>query len=194
MSAAPDLRINLTRADLRARQRVRKLAPDRAELNRMFPGAERIETDKRTGKSEWVVDVKTHDSNGEMTRDGKKLDSAMRGYMKAKTEQGRALTGLLPTPVAVKDGDGVRRYIQPHLADEAARKHGWSSGDRPGGNRVERGPGGMLFRLLHGKWEPLGVTCLSTPHVGRSVKPRGLQYDPDGHPWRKVEGRWRRVG
>lgn len=194
MSDALRLDISLSRSDLRARARVRKKAPDRAELNRMFPGCERIETNPRTGKQEWVIDVRTHERNGDMTRAGKKLDSAMRPYMAARTEQGRSMTSLLPKPVALKDGNGVRRLVQPHLADETARKHGWGSGERLGGNRVERGGGGMLWRLIHGHWEPLGVTCLSTPHIGHSVKPRGLQYDPDGHPWRFVDARWRRVG
>jgi hypothetical protein len=189
------LGIDLSRAELRSRVKVRKLAPDRAELNRMFPGCEHVEKNERTGRSEWVIDVTTHERNGTMTRHGKKLASEMAPFMKAKTEQGRSLASRLPAPVALKDDSGIRRYVQPHLVDEAVRRNGWRSGESwRGGHRVERGSPDMLYRLIHGEWEPLGVTCLSRPFVGSSVNARGLQYDPDGHPWRVIEGAWRRVG
>ena len=66
---------------------------------------------------------------------------------------------------------------------------GWSRPSRVGGNPVERGVDGMLFRWSVRRWEPLGVRCLGTPLFDHGPL-KSPQRDPDGHLWWGEEGEW----
>lgn len=76
----------------------------------------------------------------------------------------------------------------PALVDTDA-ENGWSQTRRTGGCPVERGVDGMLFRLLAGKWWPLGVRCLGTPLVDAGPL-RSPQRDPAGNVWWLEDEEW----
>jgi hypothetical protein len=130
---------------------------------------------------------------GKRTRAGHEVLERMTPFIRADTERHAKLEAKRPR-AALKDRDGGVRYLDPALADDAARRNGWSHNWRARGNTVERGVDGMLFRCAAGAWEPLGVNCLGAPLRGTSHVPRrGIQHDPSGRPWRWIAGEWRRV-
>jgi hypothetical protein len=101
----------------------------------------------------------------------------------------------------LRDDNGGVRYVDAALADGAARRNGWSHVWRAHGASVERGVDGMLWRSLGGAWMPTGRWCLGTPLSVKSrppqgkrdgsIKTAGVQRDPDGEPWRWIDGEWR---
>jgi hypothetical protein len=105
---------------------------------------------------------------------------------------------------ALLNHEGQTRLVEPALADQTARRTGWSHRWRAGGSRVESGPGGMLFRQVRGGWEPIGEGrwCLGTPLTTggrpRCGKKDGAmlrlypQMDPDGEVWEWTLGEWQR--
>lgn len=132
--------------------------------------------------------------NGKPTKTQQEMLSRFKPFMRADTERHAKLEAAKDR-VTLKDRDGGVRFVDPALADQAARRNGWSHSWRVRGNPVERGVDGMLFKLVGGDWWPLGVRCLGIPLRGRQrVSRKGLQHDPDGHPFRWVAGAWRRVG
>lgn len=130
---------------------------------------------------------------GKPTKTQQEMVQRMRPFMRADVERHAKLEAAKER-VALKDKDGQVRLVDPGLADQAARRNGWTHSFRARGN-VEAGVGGMLWRrCVGGDWEPLGVTCLGTPICGKAEVPRrGTQQDPDGNPWRYVAREWRRV-
>lgn len=187
------MKIVRTMDDLRDGIKARKLAPDRGYLKKKFPGAYREEVTP-SGKREWVIDVKTHDRSGNLTAEGREFTGLFHPFMKAEAERGRKLGARMPQAVALRDAEGRTRMVHPELADAAARRNGWHSGERPRGNPVQAGPQGMLFRLIRDRWEPLGVYNLGTRRFGPSRVPkRSLQQDPDGAYWRWLSGMWTEV-
>lgn len=131
--------------------------------------------------------------NGKPTGTQSEVVERMRPFMRADTERHAKLESAKDR-ARLKDKDGAVRFVEPALADQAARRNGWTHSWRARGNRVERGFDGMLYRCASGTWEALGVHCLGTPLRGSALVPRrGIQHDPDGHPWRFVAGEWRRV-
>jgi len=185
--------VETTESQAKAMRKARKLAPTKDDIKREFPKGYYEKLDEH-GKRVWGAKVRTFDENGHKTREGAALEAMMNPFMKAEAERGRARPKPFET-TRMRDRDGGLREVPVHLAETAALKNGWSGVMRPQGNRVERGAGGMLWRLIHGEWMPLGVTCLGTPLFGGdpNVPVRGLQYDPDGAPWRGIRGEWRRV-
>lgn len=152
------------------------------------------------GTYEWRYRFQQNDgspTNTKRTAEGHQVLERMRPFMRADTERQAKLQKQQQIET-MKDRDGQMRLVPAGLTDQAARRNGWSHVWRARGNRVETGAGGMLFRLLRcdgGGWEPLGVHCLGTPLRGGSatVPRRGIQYDPDGNPWRWIAGAWRRT-
>lgn len=192
MSTAFDQVVAVTRENIKARKRSQAKAPNRYDLEKAFPGKVREETNPQTGKRDWVLSVENFDRSGNRTAEGKKLEAMMTPFARAESERARGMAVRHPAPVALKDADGSRRYVPPHLERDATTRNGWRSGARAQGSLVERGEGGMLWSLAGGKWRPLGVKCLGTPLVGNGrVSKRGLQHDPDGRPYRWISGRWR---
>lgn len=128
------------------------------------------------------------------TREGNEVLERLKPFIRADTERHLKLAAR-EEQVALRDQDGGTRLVSAGLADQAARRNGWSHRWRARGNPVKSGVDGMQFRLIRDEWEPLGVYCLGEPIVGpKHVPRRGIQHDPDGAPWRFVAGRWRKVG
>lgn len=183
--------------DIRDMRRSRRIARasgfDRDSLFAKFPEHSRYETNPKTGRREWVVDVPTHTPNGERTQAGKELQEMATPYFRAETERGRAMSARQPKEL-VRDLNGGLVGVHPALAESTCNRHGWSAVSRARGAPVERGPDGMLFRWAAG-WMPLGVRCLGTPLEGAAEIPCvGIQRDPDGWPWRGLDdGEWIRA-
>ncbi|MGQ0721020.1 MAG: hypothetical protein ACT4PE_05530 [Candidatus Eiseniibacteriota bacterium] len=193
MSASLD--VHRTTDDLKEGLRARKKAPDKNYLKAKYPHAFREQVNPETGIPEWRVGGLRPDGTPFLKREEQReLNNELRPFMSAESERARNLASRRPKGVVLRDKDGGRRIIHPALADSVARKNGWRSGERPRGNRVERGEGGMLWRMVAGAWMPLGVRCLGRPLKGSARIPRrGIQYDPDGRPWRWVGREWTRL-
>ena len=133
--------------------------------------------------------------DGKLTKQASEVGEAMAPFNRAELERQARLQHALPK-VRLK-GHGGFQYVDPDQADAVARRNGWRHERMPGRRcQVERGPQDMLFqrRLGSRDWAPLGVRCLGTPLRGtRKVSRRGVQFDPDGRPWRFMAGEWRMV-
>lgn len=118
------------------------------------------------------------------------------GQMSAKAfemETAKSLERAHSTPmVRAADKHGRRVWLVADKAERELRRGGLKYISKIGGLRVivEHGPDGMLFKLEKDEWVPTGRTALSllSPEVS------GIQRDPDGFPWRKIRGNWRRLG
>lgn len=131
--------------------------------------------------------------DGKWTKTGGEVLERMRPFMKADTERHQKLEAQKER-ARLKDSNGSVHYVDPSLADKAARRNGWRhpiSGKR---SQVERGPDGMAFKLVSGEWQPTGKWCLSTPWT-QHRRPKGGRKDgtmicsgsqraPDGTAWR----------
>lgn len=186
-------------ADLARLIKSRKLAPTIPELRDAFPQHYREEV-RPDGSREAIIDVPNH-VNGVRTKDGLKLEEIYRPYIRSETSRARARK---PRPkIAVIDRTGARLELEPHVLNNLqAQGVPFRPVLKTGGmSQVRAGRGGMLFRYFGGSWMPTGRWCLSKPwlQAGRpehgrrdgSMRPKGLQYDPDGEPWRYVAGEWR---
>lgn len=191
--------IKESRERLGAIRKSRRLAPQRQDFEREFPGKVDVVAG-RGGKREWRLRVRTHDRNGQRTAEGKRLQGMMMPYVRSEAARARMLAGRQGGTVPMRDQNGSVHHVPAHLEGHTAGR-GFHSASRPGGNRVERGAEGMLWRLSHGEWRPMGRWCTGTPSarparvfVGArrdgSVRCIGLQHDPDGAPWRALDGRW----
>ena len=141
-------------------------------------------TYRADGSYTWTYNFKPND-HGKVTRAGAEVAEMMKPFIAADTERHLRNTCNTPT-VVLKDQDGKRQLVADHLAEAAVQRNGWRSGWRAGGVRVERGPRGMLFRLVAGRWEPTGKVQLGFP--GKVCPRRGIQYDPEGGLWRWFHG------
>ncbi len=147
------------------------------------------------GSYEWRFRYRPN-VNGKATKTQEEMVQRMRPFMRADVERHGKIQAKQER-VAMKDGEGRVGLVDAGLADQAARRNGWTHSFRARGN-VEPGVGGkypMLWRrCAGGAWEPLGVHCLGTPLRGSPTVPRrGIQLDPDGNPWRWIAGEWRCV-
>ena len=186
--------VERTEDDLKRAIRARRQAPDREYLRRRFPKAYREKTNPETGLLEWRVGGQDASGKPRLSRaDQRELNGLLAPFMAAESERGATLRARRPRPERLLDQEGTVRHIHPALARQAAHRNGWRSAERPTGrNPVERGEGGMLWKRLAGSWMPLGVTCLGTDLLGHlRPRARGIQYDPDGRPHRRIHGEWR---
>lgn len=135
----------------------------------------------------WSVDMRDRRNRGLL----KELTTAKRRVM---IERNRKLNAR--TKVELVDRvTGARQYVLEDQADSIARKRNLHQPTRAGGLRVERGPDGMLFRLVGSRWEPTGRKCLGTPLDGSDpfrVQPD--QESPSGELWIKHGDGWRCYG
>lgn len=155
------------------------------------------------GSYTWKWKFQQNDK-GKRTRDGAEVLDRMTPFMKADTERHAKLQAKKER-MRMRDRDGRVRLIEPALADRAAQTNGWSHVVSVSGSRVEGGVDGMLWKWIGGRdgWKPLGRWCMGTPWTPASrpptgrrdgtMKPIGVQHDPDGNPWRWVADEWRRV-
>lgn len=144
------------------------------------------------GTYEWKYSYTTN-HNGKLTKEAQEVIQMMTPFSKADTERHLKMQRTKPR-ATLRDHKGQLCQVDESMADQTARANKWHHHWRPRGNRVEFGPDGMLFRCVGGDWEPLGVRCLGTPLRGKALVPRrGIQHDPDGDPWRWINGKWRRV-
>jgi hypothetical protein len=143
----------------------------------------------KNGRYKWRYRYKSNE-NGKLTREGAEVQEMLMPSLRASSE--RQAKHKAPV-VALKDQGGQVHYVDPALAEGAARQNGWSHRWRAGGESVESGVDGMLWRWLRHKkeWEPTGR--YEAGILGRTVECKGIQRDPDGHPWRGLEGRWVRI-
>lgn len=117
------------------------------------------------------------------------------GQMSAKAiamETAESLERAARTPmVQGVDSHGMRSWVVADKADREFRRGRLKYIKSFGRRRaiVERGPDGMLFRLVRDAWEPVGRTAM---HF-MAPEAEGIQVDPDGYPWRKIRGEWRRL-
>ena len=146
----------------------------------------------KPGAYTWHCPV-TPNEGGKPTREGAAMLDLMKPHLEAERERA-AKMNQNRTLAMLRNQRGEVQYVEPELAEGAARNNGWRHAWRARGNPVERGPDGMLFRLERDEWVALGVRCLGTPLSGGSGVPRkGTQHDPDGHPWQWIAGEWRRI-
>ena len=139
---------------------------------------------------------------GRLTREARHVGEAEGPQIRAEAEYHSATQAGLPR-VALKDAHGAVQYVDPGLAEATARRNGWNHAWRVGGNRVEVGIDGMLFREIAGRWDPTGRWCIGTPNDwskppkgGRkdgSMICRGIQRDPSGVPWRGIGDSWEMI-
>lgn len=180
--AAPPVVVTRTIDDLKDIRASKRKAPSRHELRKMFPGCEREEINPRTGRKGWVFDVVTHDGNGNQTAAGRELAGAFRDYARAEGERGAKLRSRLPAGVPLKDADGQRRFVAPHIAEEAAKRNGWRSGTRWKGRTTMMTYRGILWRLGATECEPMTEPAQA-----------GVYRDPYGNAWRFVARTWRAI-
>lgn len=141
-------------------------------------------------------------NQGKPTREFSESVEMMAPYSRASVEFYQKHHANKPK-AALVDHEGRTRLVEPALADQTARRTGWSHRWRAGGSRVESGPGGMLFRMkTRGGWEPIGNGrwCLGTPLTAGGRPRRGKmdgtmlrlypQIAPDGEIWEWVLGEW----
>ena len=145
---------------------------------------------REDGSYEWRYRFKTND-RGRPTKQALEVGEMMRPFQVADAER-HLKNQAREERVALRDRDGHSHFLDPALADQTARQNGWSHRWRARGAAVECGTGGMMWRRARTGWEPLGVRCFGTPLFGGSarVSRRGLQWDPDGAPWRWNGTQW----
>lgn len=189
-------------AKIKDKASVRKLLPTEKDFIGR-PGYERKYTGELNHSGEpiykWRYKYRPN-VDGKWTKEGGEVLERMRPFMKADSERHMRLEAQKQR-AKLKDQSGAVHYVEPHLASTAAQRNGWGHVVSRGRNRVEVGLDGMLFKLIGNNWHPLGRWCLSEPwgQAGRpkggrrdgSMVSRGIQRDPDGVPWRFVEGEWR---
>jgi hypothetical protein len=140
------------------------------------------------GTYEWKYSYRPN-VDGKLTKEGGEVIERMKNFTRADSE--RHLKNQKKVDRAkMKDKDGGVRFVEASLADEAARRNGWSHALSGRRCRIETGPDGMLFKLEPRGWRPLGRWCLSRPfsqgkrpETGRkdgTMRPVGVQLDPDG--------------
>jgi len=144
-----------------------------------------------SGRYDWGFKFRPN-VNGKFTSTGGEVLERMRPFMRADTERQQKNVSKQASPALLRDANGAVRPVAPGLADQAARRNGWThvwSVSRNG--RVESGVGGMLFRVGRFGWEATGRLQLGLS--GKIAPLRLPQYDPDGNPWRWIAGSWRKV-
>lgn len=185
-------------ADIAEQTRVRKLAPTESEYVGR-PGYERKY--REDGSYTWRYRFRPNEG-GRLTREASEVGEHMAPFVQADAERHAKRQAKIPK-VKLKDKDGRVRYLEPGLADATARKNGWSHAWDVGGNRIEVGLEGMLWRLVAGQWEPTGRWCTSRP-FGHSPRPKrgkadgsfkcsGMLRDPDWNLWEARGRKWVRL-
>lgn len=131
--------------------------------------------------------------DGKTTKIGGEILDSMRPFMRADVARHQKLEAE-KRRVAVRDGAGQIRMLEPHLAERARLEHGWGTPTVRGASKLYDGEGGMLWRRRGDEWQPTGRRCLGRPLFGSAfVSKLSVQYDPDGNPWRWIAKKWRRV-
>lgn len=188
----------MTVAQVREKSRIKKLLPTRDDF-RGKAGYREFEKPLADG-STWEYRWTPNDGHGRPTRETGMVGEAMKEFQRADTARHVANQSATPR-AAMRDANGAVQYVDAAFADGAARQNGWGHVWRPRGASVERGVDGMMWRLLGGAWTPTGRWCLGTPATQSSRPPAGkrdgtiktntMQRDPDGEPWRWINGEWR---
>lgn len=176
-----------TRAQMKRAAAARKLLPDVKTLRERYPDRYREETNPKTGKREWVVDVPLRDLAGNRTKDSHDLQDMLAPHARASGRR----PDPEPTDVLI-DAAGNRQFVNPALVESTRKRTGWRLPYKA--TVIEPGAGGMLFRLTRTGWEPTGRWCMGTPWTqgdrpagGRkdgTMRCQGLQRDPSGDVWR----------
>lgn len=187
----------ITATEVAERTANRNLCPTESDFAGL-PGYQK----SRRGNGRWRYQFQPNDGHGRLTRAGSEVQERMAPYQRAEVARQLTASAALER-VELRDSNGQTHYVEAALADDTARRDGWSHVGRHCGNPVERGPDGMLWKRLQGVWEPTGRWCTSEPwtqtfrpeHGCRcgAMKCRGVQRDPDGQPWRGLGTEWVRL-
>lgn len=142
------------------------------------------------GSYEWRYRFKPND-HGKLTREAHEVGEMLAPSMHADADRSAKRSGKT-VRAALRDGDGKVRFVEHRLADQAAKRHGWSHVWKSGGLIVKRGlRGDMLWRLVRDEWEPTGKSQVGV--LAPEVPCEGVQTDPDGADWIGANGAWRRI-
>lgn len=168
--------IKESKATLGAIRKSRRLAPQRADFEREFPGKVDVVTTPR-GNREWRLRVEARDRNGNKTRDGQKLESMMMPYV--RSEAARARGRRQGPTVPMKGPEGTVHHVPAHLERDTAAR-GFHSGTRHRGKLDMMTLRGVLWSLKR-TWRPV---TRGSP---------GVHEAPDGTMWRAQGARWVRL-
>ena len=156
---------------------------------------------REDGSYEWRYRFQPNEG-GRLTREAHEVGEHIAPFVRADHERHTKLQAKVPK-VRLKDHNGQVRYLEPGLADATARRNGWSHAWVAGGNRVEVGIEGMLWRELSDGWEPLGRWCITRPNDWAQVPTRGkadgsfrcsgVLRDPDWNLWEASGRKWVRL-
>lgn len=143
----------------------------------------------REGRSvRWSVDMRDRKNRGllkEMTAPKRRvmIERSAKMNARAKVKLVDRQTGQVHYPLA-EDADYLGRRRNLHQPMRAR------------GLPVERGPDGMLFRCVAGRWEPTGRKCLGIPIDGSDpLDVQSAQVSPANELWiRDKDGEWRCYG
>lgn len=176
----------MTPEQFREYDRVSRLRPKESDFIGK-PGYKR--TYRKDGTYSWRYRYKPNHGENRPTKESAEVWERMKPFVAADTA--RKLSRERPAKAVLRDQDGGVRYLDPALADKAARRNGWTHYWRAAGNRVERGIDGMLFRSAPRGWEPLGVRCLGAPATAEAAAPLpSPQRDPFGNEWVAAGDGW----
>lgn len=182
--------VTLTKADVKEKAALERLKPTEADFAGK-PGYSRKY--KPGGGYDWSYKFRPNE-DGKLTNEAQEVGEMMSNFNRVSLEH-QVKTQANVSRETLLDGNGRKQYVEAGMADAVARKNGWRSAWKPGGNLVERGSRMMLFRWIAGDWYPLGVRCLGTPLSGAARLPRtGLYRDPSEGVWRWKAGEWRKYG
>lgn len=181
----------LTVADVQEKARIAKKAPKVTDFIGRKGFTHRQELNEATGRVEDVVSW-TPNVDGKKTRAALEVEEAMQGFTVADTERFATLSASLSHERMV-DEQGRTQFVQPHMADDAAKRNGWRHRWRPGGQRLVSGSrGDLLWYRDRDRWATRGKAQVGI--TARDGNPGIEQRDPDGNLWMRVEGKWVEVG
>lgn len=183
--------------DVQANVAIQKARPKKAEILARFPDARYKEWKDARGVTQYKIRVTPRTQKDRQDL----LDMEMPSI---RLEKDRAEHLAATTPkVEVLNSWGQRVRLDARFADGIARQRGMHHVMRVKGQVIERGPDGMLFRLVGQSWQPTGRWCLSTPWAfgampktgeeDGTMRLEGMQRDPDGGAWLPIEGEWMEV-
>ena len=172
--------------------KTRRLLPTEADVISVLGMKGHKRKYRKNGSYTWTHDLRPND-HGKLTREASGVKELMSPFQKADVERHSALESTTPRE-RLRDGNGNIQYVEPHLVKTTVQRAGWHAHIKVGGSvKIERGDGGMLWRSIQGKWEPTGKLQLGID--GKECAKIGVQYDPDGNPWRWVrdDQQWEQV-
>jgi len=139
------------------------------------------------GRFQYAYEFKPNEG-GKLTREAHEALE----WMKPATDEGLRRSMSQQTArdrVRLRDTDGRSRIIDAALAEQTARRNGWSHVWRAGGLTVESGvEGDMLWRQVADGWEPTGRKTVGV--LGEPADVTVVQFDPDGEPWTWNGSEW----